>query len=116
MYNMLVLLILGSLVGLSSTSPVRLATCEVVTPTVLQSDNGPTTIGRYALRVRFTDTTSEPISRVTFTLDDGSQVSDVGTFSPGVAINHGLCLSSTDATSCAVTIVLFANGATWNRS
>lgn len=109
-------IMLGSLIGMSSTSPVRLATCEVLTPTVVQSDNGSATIGRYALRVRFTDTSADPISRVTFTLDDGSQVSDVGTFSPGAAINHALDLSSTTATSCAVTAVDFANGATWNAN
>jgi hypothetical protein len=113
---MLVPLVLGSLVGLSSTSPVRLSTCEVVAPIIVQDGDGPTTVGTYALRVRFTDTTSDPISRVTFTLNDGSQVSDVGTFSPGVAINHGLGLASTDATSCAVTIVVFANGTTWNAN
>jgi hypothetical protein len=113
---MLVPLMLSSLVALSSTPPVRLATCEVVAPTTVQGDNGSATVGRYALHVRFADATSEPISRVTFTLDDGSQVSDVGTFSPGVAINHALELSSTDATSCAVTVVRFANGAIWNAN
>jgi hypothetical protein len=113
---MLVPLMLSSLIGLSSTPPVRLATCEVLTPTTVQNDNGPTTVGIYALHVRFADTTPEPISRVTFTLDDGSQVSDVGTFSPGVAINHALGLSSTNATSCAVTVVRFANGTIWNAN
>ena len=113
---MLVPLMLSSLVGLSSTPPVRLATCEVLTPTTVQNDNGPTTVGIYALHVRFSDATSEAISRVTFTLDDGSQVSDVGTFSPGVAINHALGLSSTHATSCAVTMVNFTNGTIWNSN
>jgi hypothetical protein len=113
---MLVGLMLSSLIGLSSLSPVRLASCEVLTPTTVQNDNGPTTVGIYALHVRFTDATSEPISRVTFTLDDNSQVSDVGTFSPGVAINHALDLSSTKATSCAVTVVRFANGTIWNAN
>jgi hypothetical protein len=115
-YHMLVPFMLGSLIGLSSTPPVRLATCEVLTPTTVQNDNGPTTIGVYSLHVRFADTTSQPISRVTFTLDDGSQVSDVGTFSPGVAINHALGLSSTKASTCAVTVVTFKNGTTWNAN
>ncbi len=113
---MLVPLILGSLVGLSSTAPVRLATCEVSTPTIVQNDNGPTTVGGYTLHVRFSDATSEPISRVTFTLDDGSQVSDVGTFSPGVAINHVLGLARNDATTCAATTVRFADGSIWNAN
>jgi hypothetical protein len=113
---MLVPLILSSLVGFSSSSPVGLTTCEVVTPTVLQSDNGSDVVGRYAIRVRFTDATPEPISRVTFTLDDGSQASDVGTFSPGISINHALNLSRTDATSCAITVVRFKNGAVWSAN
>jgi hypothetical protein len=111
---MLIPLMLSSLVGLSSAPPIRLATCEVSTPNTFQNDNGPTTVGEYTLHVRFSDATSEPISRVLFTLNDGSQVSDVGTFSPGVTINHVLGLSSTDATSCTATIVRFANGAIWN--
>ncbi len=116
MYIVLVPLILSSLVGFSSAPPVGLATCEVLTPSVVQNDNGSDMVGSYALHVRFTDATSEPISRVTFTLDDGSQVTDVGTFSPGVAINHALDLSSTAATSCVVTIVRFENGTTWNAT
>ncbi len=113
---MLVPLMLSSLVGLSSTPPVRLATCTVSTPNTFQNDNGPTTVGEFTLHVRFSDATSEPISRVLFTLNDGTQVSDVGTFSPGVVINHVLELSSTDATSCTATIVRFANGVIWNAN
>ena len=113
---MLVPLMLSSLVGLSSTPPVQLATCEVSTPTTVQNDNGFTTVGGFTLHVRFSDTTSEPISRVTFTLDDGTRVSDVGTFSPGVVINHVLGLASTDATSCTATTVRFADGAIWNAN
>ena len=113
---MLVPLMLSSLVGFSSAPPVRIATCQVLTPTTVQSDAGPTTVGIYSLHVRFSDTASEPISNVTFTLDDGSQVSDAGTFSPGVAINHALNLSDTNATSCAVTAVRFTDGTTWNAN
>src|ERR1700729_1374401 len=113
---MLVPLMLGSLVGLSSVPPVRLVTCEVSTPNTFQNDNGPTTVGEYPPQLRFSDATSEAISRVLFTLNDGTQVSDVGTFSPGVAINHVLGLSSTNATSCTATIVRFASGAIWNAN
>src|ERR1700748_171088 len=105
---MLVPLMLGSLLALSSAPPVRLATCEVSTPTTVQNDNGPTTVGSYTLHVRFSDATSEPISRVTFTLDDGTRVSDVGTFSPGIVINHLLGLANNNASTCAATSVRFA--------
>jgi hypothetical protein len=50
---------------------------------------------------------------VTFTLDDGATINDVGTFSPGIAIDHNLHLASTAATSCAISAVAFANGTTW---
>ena len=97
----------------STCSPAR---CDIVTPTVVQNDNGPSTVGVYALRVRFSDATTEPISRVTFTLDDGTKVIDAGTFSPGIAIDHALDLNGTNATSCTVTAVQFADGATWNAN
>ena len=113
---MLVPLILSSLVGMSSTPPVQLATCKVSTPTTLQGDNGPTTVGGYAVQVRFSNTAPEPISRVTFTLDDGTKVIDVGTFSPGVTIDHTFGLASSDATSCTVTAVTFADGAIWDAN
>lgn len=115
---MLVSLLLGSLIAMSSTTPpVNLATCEVDTPTAvpLGSDGDNfLTIGRYDLHVRFSNATSEQISRVTFTLDDGTKVNDVGTFSPGININHSLGLDTTSATSCTVTAVDFASGKSWN--
>ncbi len=115
---MLISLMLSSLIGLSSAPPVKLAKCEVSTPIIVPSGNdaGDTTVGTYALQVRFSDTAPEPISRVTFTLNDGATVSDVGTFSPGVTINHTLRLASTEATSCSVTAVNFADGGTWNHN
>ncbi len=113
---MFVPLILSSIVGLSSTAPVQVATCEVSTPTTVQSDNGPTTVGGYTVHVRFTDSTSDPLARVTFTLDDGTKVIDVGVFSPGVTINHVFKLASNDATTCAVTSVTFADGDIWNAN
>jgi hypothetical protein len=113
---MLVPLILSSLVALSSAPPVRLAACNVSTPTTLQGDNGPTTVGAYAVAVRFSNTAPEPISHVTFTLDDGTKVIDVGMFSPGITIDHTFGLPSSNATSCSVTAVTFADGTTWNAN
>ena len=73
------------------------------------------TVGAHALHVRFSDLAAEPISRVTFALDDGATtVNDVGTFSPGITIDHNLRLASAAATSCAVSAVTFADGATWD--
>jgi hypothetical protein len=107
---------LSSLIGLASLPPVKLASCAVSTPVTAWSNGDSSSIvGASALRVRFADMAAEPISRVTFTLDDGSTVDDVGTFGPGVTINHNLRLASTAAISCVVSAVTFNNGTTWNR-
>ncbi len=109
-------LILSSLVGMASFPPLELANCEVSRPvTVSSNDDGITTVGQpTALHVRFSDIAAEPISRVTFVLDDGATVNDVGTFSPRVAIDQYLRLESTAATTCTVSAVTFADGATWD--
>lgn len=111
-------LILSSLIGLASTPPIELASCVVSKPVAVWSNNDDPIAagGGSALHVRFSDIATEPISRVTFTLDDGATINDVGTFSPGVAINHNLRLTSTAATSCAVSAVTFADGATWDAA
>lgn len=114
---MLTSLMLGSLIAFASAPPIELASCEVSPPvTILSNDDAPSTVGPSALHVRFSDIAAEPISRVTFTLDDGAAVNDVGTFSPGVSIDHNLRLASTAATSCVVSAVTFANGTTWSAS
>ena len=112
---MLPSLILSSLIGLASAAPIQLASCEVSKPVAVWSNNDdPITVGgASAVHVRFSDVATEPISRVIFTLDDGATVNDVGTFGPGVAINHNLRLASTTATSCVVSAVTFADGTTW---
>ena len=110
-------LMLTALIGPSPAPPVALAKCEVSTPVTLWGGDGDTPIvGGYGLQVRFSDTAPESISRVTFTLDDGTNVTDVGTFSPGVTINHKWPLASTGATSCSVTAVTFADGANWHAN
>jgi hypothetical protein len=108
-------LILTSLIGLASVPPIELASCVVSKPaTVLINNDDSTSVGASALHVRFFDIAGEPISRVTFTLDDGTTISDAGTFSPGVAVDHNLRLSNAAATSCVVSAVTFADGATWD--
>jgi hypothetical protein len=113
---MLTSLILSTLIGLASAPPIELASCEVWKPVAVWSNNDdPITVGdASALHVRFSDLATESISRVTFTLDDGTTVKDVGTFSSGVAIDHNLRLATTAATSCVVSAVTFADGATWD--
>ena len=51
---------------------------------------------------------------MSFALNDGTNVVDVGTFRPDVAIDHFLALPETDATSCTVASVTFADGKSWN--
>jgi hypothetical protein len=108
---------LSSMISLSSAPPVALSTCEVSTPfTQQQGDGSATTIGSFALHVRFSDAARQTISRVVFTLDDGANINDDGTFSPGVAISHTLGLESTTATSCTVTAVEFKDGSMWHAN
>jgi hypothetical protein len=108
-------LILSSLIGLASAPPIELARCEVSQPVAVSSNNdGPLSVTPSALHVRFSDLAAKTISRVTFTLDDGATVNDVGTFSPGVVIDHNLRLASAAATSCVISAVTFANGTTWD--
>jgi hypothetical protein len=107
-------LILSSMISLTA-QPVALAKCEVLTPfTQQQGDGNATVTGNFALHVRFSDTAQQTISRVVFTLDDGTNINDAGTFSPGITINHTMALASTEATSCAVTAVEFKDGSMWH--
>jgi hypothetical protein len=112
---MLTSMILSSLIGLASVAPVELASCEPSKPITVSSNNDDsTTVGASALHVRFSDMAAQPISRVTFTLDDGTTVNDVGTFSPGVVIDHNLRLANTEVTSCSVSAATFADGTAWD--
>jgi len=111
-------LVLSSLIGLASAPPIELASCKVSQPiTVWSNNDDPITGGNAsALHVRFSNAAAEPISRVTFTLADGATINDVGTFSPGVAINHNLRLARAAGTSCVVSAVLFADGTIWDAT
>ena len=107
---------LGALVGVSTMPPVRIDSCQISTPFIVTStdDASSRVLGDYSLRIRFIDTAERPISRVTFRLNDGTSVVDVGTFSPSIAIDHTLHLPQTEATTCAVASVTFADGESWN--
>jgi hypothetical protein len=109
-------LLLSVLVAISSSPPVAIASCEIQKPELVQQgDADYVTVGKYAVNVRFTNSTSDQIARVTFALDNGATVVDVGKFSPGISINHSLGIGPTDATSCTLSAVGFADGTTWNQ-
>jgi hypothetical protein len=107
---------LGWLVGVLTIPPVRIESCQISMPTVVESgDDTPSKIvGDYSFHIRFVDTANRTVSRVTFRLNDGVRIVDAGTFSPGITIDHTLPLSHTDATTCAVTSVTFTDGESWN--
>ena len=111
---MLPSLMLSSMISLTSVPPVALSKCEVFPPAIQQQGDSAAPSGGYTMHVRFSDAAQQTISRVTFTLDDGTQISDAGTFSPGITINHTFGLESTAAASCAVTAVEFKDGSTWH--
>ncbi len=103
-------MILAALTGYTTALPVK-ASCEISTPTLVpQGEAGEQMIGGYSLHVIFTDTAAEPLSKIAFRLNDGTTVSDVGTFSPGVSIEHRLALNDENATSCTADSVVLANG------
>jgi hypothetical protein len=111
---MLMPITLSSLVGLSAVPPVKIATCDFPI-TASYGDGDSVTNGAYSVRIRFVNVANQAISRVRFSLDDGTSVVDAGTFSPSVTIDHILLLpKSTDATSCSVSSVTFADGESWN--
>jgi hypothetical protein len=111
---MLTSLMLASMISLSGQSPIALSKCEVSPPfTQQEGDGSAATTGVFSLHVRFSDAARQPVSRVTFTLNDGTTIDDAGTFSPDITINHTLVLDSTEATSCAVTAVEFKDGSMW---
>jgi hypothetical protein len=110
---MLATIVLASVTGFVNVLPVTVASCQISDPVRVPSDaglGGFETIGAPQLHVRFSDTASEPISRIVFRLNDGTTVSDVGNFSPGVSIDHTLPLKDSNATSCAVDAVLLTDG------
>jgi hypothetical protein len=109
---MLAAIVLASVTSVINVLPVSVASCEVLEPVRVPEANDSwfDTVGRYSLHVRFSDIASEPVSKVIFRLNDGSTVSDVGTFSPGVSIDHTLPLNDMNARSCAVDSVVLADG------
>jgi Haemolysin-type calcium binding protein related domain len=77
-------------------------------------DIGTTETGGYNLRVQFANAGNQPITRVVFALNNGKTVVDAGTFAPGVMIKHEFDLAPTNAGSCHVESVTFADGTQWN--
>lgn len=111
--------VLGSLLAMSAPSPVSLATCDVSSQqTALPAidDASPTTFEYSFLHVNFTNVQSRTISRIQFTLDDGTNVTDRGTFSQNVAIDHSFDIGSARASSCRVTAVTFTDGTSWEEN
>ncbi|HTJ28740.1 MAG TPA: hypothetical protein VMA36_21480 [Candidatus Limnocylindria bacterium] len=105
--------------ALSAQAPVKLAACRVTAPVAnlhMGRDIGTTYSGDYALHVRFSDVSRRPIKRVVFALNDGSTVTDAGTFSPGVKIRQTLDLSPTNGDSCDIRSVTFSDGTRWTTA
>jgi hypothetical protein len=110
--KMLTAMILAALTGYTSVPPVNVASCQIETPIIVPqgNDGDSETIGGYSVRVRFSDAAAQPISKVVFRLNDGNTVSDVGTFSPGVSIDHKLALNDQNATACTADSAVLADG------
>jgi hypothetical protein len=112
---MVVPFMMSSLIAMTAPDPIHIESCSVSTPvTIPQGDAGSLTYGSYSVTIRFVNTAQEPVSRVTFRLNDGKDVVDAGTFSPDVSIDHTLQLPATNADSCTVARVTFSNDMSWS--
>ena len=93
--------------------PVQVETCDILQPVVAPQSGelgGFDTIRGYKLHVRFTDVAAEPITTLVFGLNDGTKVTDAGTFSPRIPIDQTIDLDASDATGCAPQSVILSDG------
>jgi hypothetical protein len=103
--------------GLAMRSPVHIAACDVLTPTpALNIGTGavPMSESPYQLRIKFSNDGDQPITRVVVALNDGRTVVDVGTFTPGIMIDHTFDIAPGEADSCSIASASFADGTEWN--
>lgn len=97
--------------NLEATAPVKVAECTMVIANSYEK----------GIHVRFRNASAHTITRVTFHVHNGPHsvdVSDHGTFAPGVDIDHELTtptweLHHGDVSSCTIKSVTFTDGATW---
>jgi hypothetical protein len=114
--------LLGSsmfVVALPVRPPVRISRCEISHSTQelnVAADIGVTTVSVNELRVRFTDVSDQPVTRIVFALDDGETILDVGTFAPATSVDHTFALDPNGAESCNVESVTFRDGTQWSAS
>jgi hypothetical protein len=105
--------------ALAMRAPVDITTCEVLSPTPalnIGDDGVPSEQSGNELHIRFSNRGAQPITRIVFDLGDGSRVADVGTFAPGVTIDHTFEIGPGDANACAVDSVAFADHTDWEAS
>jgi hypothetical protein len=115
---MLAVLALPSLLmGVIAEPPVNLAMCSVSQPVAYQTGNPDSAVllGPHLLHVRFSAASNKNVTAVIFALNDGTNVVDAGTFSPGATIEHSFLLEPTDAETCRVSSVTFSDGETWTN-
>jgi hypothetical protein len=99
--------------ALATSLPVHVQTCTVSQPSIVPQTGelaGFDSIGGYQLHVRFTNVGTTPIKKISFALNNGTTVTDTGTFSPGVPIDHVIRIDADDATACDVKSLVLADG------
>lgn len=67
----------------------------------------------YQLRIQFSNDGDQPITRLVIALNDGRTVVDVGTFTPGIMIDHTFDIAPGEADSCSIASARFADGTEW---
>jgi hypothetical protein len=106
------------------SSPVAVNACQAYTMSAGKAASRTSTI-----EIRFRDLGQTPVDAVGFDVNWGAgdvqAIHDVGTFSPGVSVEHKFVHADPNASSplfphppvtCHVESVRFADGSTWNRA
>ncbi|HEV8020083.1 MAG TPA: hypothetical protein VGP41_02395 [Candidatus Lustribacter sp.] len=96
------------------TAPIQVNNVQFTAENTADGSYGPA-----AAEIAYTNASSQPATEVVFavTTPDGNMVDmydDVGTFSPGVTIDHTFpALEAADASQVSVAQVTFADGSVW---
>jgi hypothetical protein len=96
-----------------ATAPIQVNNVQFTAENTADGSYGPT-----AAEIAYTNASSQPATEVVFAVtSDGNVVDmydDVGTFSPGVTIDHTFqALTQADPSQVSVAQVTFADGSVW---
>jgi hypothetical protein len=102
----------------SQPGPIHIDNVEVWAPEDTTS-RGESLVYPGSLRIAFTNSNNSPATEVVFALlNHGSvemRLDDVGSFAPGVTINHAFPNQNSSIQNVAIAQAKFADGTVWNN-